>query len=116
MAKGLVACAVKGNPGEAYNLASGVETTIADLANMINQLTGNPTAVDLKPARDWDRSGKRFGSTEKSRIHLQFEVNVPIHEGLRRTVEWTLANQEKIRRLMSSHDLMLKQQGQYMQS
>mgnify|MGYP000128962039 CR=1 FL=1 len=94
MARGLVACAAKGNPGEAYNLASGVETTIADLAQTINQLTGNPTAVDLKPARDWERSGKRFGSTEKSRNLLQFEASVSMQEGLRTTAEWTLANMD----------------------
>ena len=107
--KGLVACAVKGDPGEAYNLASGVETTIGDLAEAINQLTGNLTPVDLKPARDWDRSGARFGSTEKSREQLQFEVEVSIQEGLRRTVEWTLANQANINRTMSDHTLLLKQ-------
>ena len=107
-----MACAVKGNPGEAYNLASGVETTIADLAYSINQLTDNPTEVDLKPARDWDRSGKRFGSTEKSRKLLQFEASVPIQDGLRATVEWTLANQDKIKRIMTNHDLMLKQKVQ----
>ena len=109
MAKGLVACAVKGNPGEAYNLASGVETTIADLAHTINQLTGNPTTVDLRPARDWDRSGKRFGSTKKSRKQLQFEASVSIEDGLRTTVEWTLKNQDKIKRVMSNHELMLRQ-------
>jgi hypothetical protein len=27
---------------------------------------GNPTPCDLQPARDWDRPGNRFGSTEKS--------------------------------------------------
>ena len=108
MVKGLVSCAIKGNPGEAYNLASGTETTIADLARMINRHTGNLTAVDLKPARDWDRSGKRFGSTEKSRNQLCFEVAVSIQDGLQKTVEWTLTNQEKIKRIMKNHDLMLK--------
>lgn len=111
IAKGLVACAGKGDPGEAYNLASGVETTIADLAGMINQLTGNTAAVELKPARDWDRSGKRFGSTEKSRRQLQFEAAVSIRDGLRRTVEWTLVNQDNIKKLMANHDFMLKQQA-----
>lgn len=109
MVKGLVACSLKGNPGEAYNLASGVETTITDLAHAINRLTGNTTPVDLKPARDWDRSGKRFGATEKSRQQLQFEVSVPIQDGLRQTVEWTLANQDNIKRIMSNHDLLMKQ-------
>ena len=107
--RGLVACAEKGNPGEAYNLASGEETTISDLANMINQLTGNLAPVDLKPARDWDRSGKRFGSIEKSRNYLHFEAVVPMQDGLRSTLEWTLANQDKIKRIMANHDLMLKQ-------
>ncbi len=109
MARGLVTCAKYGNPGEAYNLASGVETTIANLANMINQYTDNSTAVDLKPARDWDRSGKRFGSTEKSGRQLRFNCSVDIKDGLQRTVEWTLANQQKIKHIMSNHDLMLKQ-------
>ena len=108
MVKGLVSCAIKGNPGEAYNLASGTETTIADLARMINKLTGNLTTADLKPARDWDRSGKRFGSTEKSRNQLCFEAVVSIQDGLQKTVEWTLTNQEKIKRIMENHDLMLK--------
>lgn len=109
IAKGLVACALKGNPGEAYNLASGIETTIADLAYQINQLTGNPTPVDLKPARDWDRSGKRFGSTEKSREKLQFEAAINITEGLRRTVEWTQENKATIQRTIANHDVLMQQ-------
>jgi UDP-glucose 4-epimerase len=109
MAKGLVACALKGNPGESYNLASGVETTISDLAYQINQLTGNKTIVDLKPARDWDRSGKRFGSTEKSREKLEFEAGINISEGLRRTVEWTQANKATIQRTIANHDVFMQQ-------
>jgi len=109
MAKGLIACAKKGNPGEAYNLASGVETTIAELADIINQCTGNKTPVDLKPARDWDRSGKRFGSTLKSKEQLQFEVGVSIREGIQKTVEWTNANKEKIQHIISNHDVMIRQ-------
>ena len=108
MAKGLVACAQRGTPGEAYNLASGVETTIADLAYQINQLTGNKTPVDLKPARDWDRSGKRYGSTEKSREKLAFEAGINISEGLCRTVEWTQANKGTIQRSIGNHDLMMQ--------
>ena len=109
MARGLVACAVKGTPGEAYNLASGVETSIAELAHNINSLTGNKTAVDLKPARDWDRSGKRFGSTEKSLEKLDFKAEIDISEGLRRTVEWTQANREIIQSSISNHDLLIQQ-------
>ena len=47
MARGLIACALRGEPGEVYNLASGAETTIRELAELINELTGNPTPIAL---------------------------------------------------------------------
>lgn len=109
MVRGLVACAERGQPGQAYNLASGVETSIRDLALAINELTGNKTPVDLKPARDWDRSGKRFGSTEKSRMALGFVATTQVVDGLRKTIDWTVANREAIRRAMSSHDVLMRQ-------
>ena len=109
MARGLVACAEKGNPGEAYNLASGVETTIGDLALLINKLTGNATPVDLRPARDWDRSGRRYGSTEKSTEKLNFSASVSIEDGLRKTVEWTQSNSEMIKGIIVKHDVMMQQ-------
>ena len=103
MARGLVACALNGEPGEVYNLASGVETTIRDLAYMINELTGNSVPVDLRPARDWDRSGKRFGATEKARRKLGFEAKISVAEGLERTVKWTKSERENILRTMTAH-------------
>ena len=108
MAKGLVACAEKGNPGEAYNLASGVETTIKNLAILINEIAENSTPLDLKPARDWDRSGKRFGSVEKSKKELGFTAVVEISEGVKKTVEWTQNNIEIIDKSISKHDFMLR--------
>jgi len=103
MARGLMACALKGEAGEIYNLASGVETTIGELANMINALTKNPTPVDMRPKRDWDNSGKRFGDVTKSRQALGFEAAVKINDGLARTVEWTKANMSEIKRCMAYH-------------
>ena len=100
---GLVACALRGRPGEVYNLASGVETSILDLARLVNELTGNPTPIALAPERDWDRSGRRFGAPEKARQELDFEAATPLREGLRRTIAWTRANRETIRRCMLQH-------------
>ena len=107
--RGLVACAEKGKPGEAYNLASGAETTVADLAEMINNITGNKTPVDIKPPRDWDRSGRRFGCTEKSRSQLDFHAIVNINDGLRRTIEWTVANRQLIQGCIQNHAMMMRQ-------
>jgi UDP-glucose 4-epimerase len=103
MADGLMACASRGEPGEVYNLASGVETTIRELAELINELTGNPTPMALKPARDWDHSGQRYGSTDKARRELGFEARMPLREGLERTIEWTRENLDWIERCMARH-------------
>lgn len=107
IARGLIACALNGQPGEAYNIASGRETTIAELSMKINALTGNSTPVDMKPARDWDRSGRRFGSTEKSKCEIGFEAQVSIDEGLKRTVEWTKANAALIESRIHKHDYFM---------
>jgi UDP-glucose 4-epimerase len=108
MARGLQACAVKGVPGEVYNLATGDETTIHNLASIINRLTGNTTPLDLKPARDWDRSGKRFASTAKALHELDFQSTVGIESGLTRTVEWTRQNKAVIEAQIGKHQIHLQ--------
>lgn len=108
MARGLMACAVKGDAGGVYNLASGVETSILELATIINEVTGNQTPVDLRPARDWDRSGKRFGATEKSRQELGFSCNVTVREGIERTVVWVEKNLSTIERCIRQHDYFME--------
>jgi UDP-glucose 4-epimerase len=87
--RGLMACALQGAPGDVYNLATGVETSILELATLINELTGNPTGPQILPRRDWDHSGRRFGDPSKARRDLGFEAKTPLREGLRQTVEWT---------------------------
>jgi UDP-glucose 4-epimerase len=112
MARGLMACALKGEAGGIYNLATGQETSILELATLINEFTGNKTPLDLKPAREWDRSGKRFASTEKSEQELGFRANVNVREGLKLTVEWTLENKELIQKSIDKHQkLMLQAKG-----
>ena len=109
MARGLMLCALKGAEGGVYNLATGRETSILELATLINEFTGNKTPLDLRPARDWDRSGKRFASTEKSEREIGFKAQVDIREGIRRTVEWTKANQDTIKRSIEKHSKLLLQ-------
>ena len=98
-----MACARHGQDGDIYNLGSGVETTIKELAERINDLTGNQTPVDLKPPRDWDRSGQRFADTAKSKEMLGFEAQVSHEEGIRRTVAWTQENRDTILHCMLKH-------------
>jgi UDP-glucose 4-epimerase len=102
--RGLMLCATRGHSGEVYNLASGVETTILDLANLINKLTGNPAPLDFRSPRDWDRSGRRFGSTEKAHRELGFKASVSLIDGLTATIEWTKQNLSVIEASIHKHD------------
>ena len=107
MARGLMCCAKNGDPGEIYNLASGQETTILELANTINELTGNDTPLIMQPAREWDRSGRRFGSTEKSLEKIGFKAEVNLAEGLEKTIAWTRQFQSTIERCIRQHDYFM---------
>lgn len=113
MARGLMACALKGEVGAVYNLATGHETTILELATLINEFTGNKTPLDLRPARDWDRSGKRFASTEKSERELGFIAQVGVREGIRQTVDWTKANADLIKSNINKHEKMMSQRTKH---
>ncbi len=105
--RGIVACALAGRPGEAYNLATGREILIRDWAAMINMITGNAAPVEFKSPRPWDNSGRRFGSTAKSRDELSFVAEVATHDGLTKTVQWMLSNREYIRNTIAKHDLAM---------
>ena len=103
LVRGLVACALRGEPGGVYNLASGRETSIRELAETISQLTGNPTPIALAPARDWDHSGQRYGDPAKARAELGFEAQVELRDGLARTIAWTRENLGRIEACMTRH-------------
>lgn len=104
IARGLVACALRGEPGGVYNIASGVETSIHALAESINVLCDNEHNVLELPRRTWDHSGKRYGSTAKAREQLGFEALIPVADGLKRTVEWTRESLPLIEQCMAKHD------------
>ncbi len=100
---GLIRCAERGDAGDVFNLASGAEISIRELADRINAIAENPAPVEVLPRRNWDRSGRRFGSTEKARAHLGFEARISHAEGLRRTIAWTREHRMLIDRCMAAH-------------
>jgi nucleoside-diphosphate-sugar epimerase len=101
--RGLILCALNGKPGDVYNLASGVETSILELAQAINGFTGNPAGIEFRPKRDWDHSGRRFGSTQKSREEIGFEARISLQEGLQETIQWTRENMDLIESCIHRH-------------
>ena len=106
IARGLIACALRGQPGEVYNLGSGSETSILALAERVNEAAGNETAIALAPARGWDHAGQRFAAISKAETALGFRAEVGHVEGIRRTLEWTREHAATIRRCMMKHALL----------
>ncbi len=109
--RGLLACAERGAPGDVYNLASGEETTIRELGERIVALSGSTSELDVAPSRDWDRSGRRLGSTAKAARALGFRAEVSLDDGLRHTIEWTRANLELIDACIAKHARRLEDAG-----
>ncbi len=80
--------------GQVYNVGTGRETTINQLAGIIIRITGaevEPTYVDR---RDIDNIRRRVVNIEKIRRELRWVPSVIIEEGLRRTYQWLKENTE----------------------
>jgi UDP-glucose 4-epimerase len=103
IAQGLLACAARGDAGGVYNLASGRETPILELAQTIIELTGNKAGVEVAPKRAWDHSGKRYGSVEKAERALGFAARTELRDGLQQTIAWTRDNLALIESCIARH-------------
>ncbi len=77
-----------GISGRIFNIASGVETPILRVAEIINECTGNKAGVEFRPRRNWDSVSRRLASIDAARAHLNYKPTTPLEEGIRRTVEW----------------------------
>lgn len=84
----LAALRTRTTRGEAFNIASGRETRIMDLAQQINALTGNSAGVRFVDRRSWDNTRRRMGRIDKARRILGYEPQVDLETGLRQTAAW----------------------------
>ncbi|TET41291.1 MAG: NAD-dependent epimerase/dehydratase family protein, partial [Elusimicrobia bacterium] len=82
--------------GEAFNLASEVETKVIDIANMVNEITGNHKGVEFVARRDWDKIIRRRASIEKARRVLGYKPKIKMKDGIERTYDWIVENHDKI--------------------
>lgn len=82
--------------GEAFNLASGRETTVLSLAHQINELVGNRAGVTFTARRKWDTHTRRCASVEKAKALIGYEPRTEARVGLERTVDWFRANWNRI--------------------
>jgi UDP-glucose 4-epimerase len=82
--------------GEAFNLATGREIRIRDLAEWILELTGNDAGMVFKERRDWDKKTRLLASIEKARKILGYEPSINFREGLKQVHVWFTGNWHNI--------------------
>jgi UDP-glucose 4-epimerase len=71
-----------------FNVASGTETSLLELAQMLLKVMDSDLSVEHGPARAVNGVTRRLASTELAREELGFEAEVDLEEGLTRLVEW----------------------------
>jgi len=82
--------------GQAMNLASGREIRILDLANWVNELTGNAAGIVFKERRKWDTHSRLLASVERARQLLGYQPTTDFRDGLMETVRWFRSNWDRI--------------------
>ncbi|MEM2001294.1 MAG: NAD-dependent epimerase/dehydratase family protein [Candidatus Methanomethylicaceae archaeon] len=82
--------------GQEFNLASGKETRIIDLAHMINEMTGNKAGVRFAQRRRWDTKSRLLASIDKARALIGYEPRTPFEIGIQNTIQWFRDNWERI--------------------
>ena len=80
---------------EVFNVASGVETSLNELAAALGRAMGVRVAPEYGPERRVNPVPRRLASTEKAKRLLGFTASVPLDEGLSRLVKWWRA--ERVR-------------------
>jgi UDP-glucose 4-epimerase len=80
---------------EVFNVASGVETSLNDLASALSRVMNVQRVPEFGPERKVNAVPRRLASTEKAERLLGFRASVPLDEGLSRLVAWWRA--ERVR-------------------
>ncbi len=73
---------------EVVHLASGAETTIADLARLVLDVTGRPETPIRYEGRRRGEIERNFAKTERAATLLGFEAAHTLRDGLVKTVDW----------------------------
>ena len=78
---------------EVFNVASGTETSLRQLAERLSHVMGGTSELEFQPARKVNPVQRRLADVEKARRLIGFEATVPLDEGLERLVAWWKAQQ-----------------------
>lgn len=74
--------------GEIFNIGTGIETSINELVNIVNELLGKNIQANYIDRRDIDNIRRRVINIEKARKSLRWIPQYTLKKGLRETIDW----------------------------
>jgi UDP-glucose 4-epimerase len=80
---------------EVFNIASGTETSLNELAAALLKVMGSNLKPEYGPERKVNPVARRLADISKARRLLGFEPTVDLEEGLVRLVAWWESNRRK---------------------
>ena len=86
---------VKGIEGETFNLGTGQEVSISELAHVIFELMAKSPKMEVEPARlrpEKSEVERLLSDNRYARRRLKWEPRVPLKEGLVMTIDWIANN------------------------
>jgi nucleoside-diphosphate-sugar epimerase len=97
LVQGLMLCATVPDARRgAFNLGTGRQTKIRDLAEMIVRACQSKSRIEYVPRRSWDKSLHREADIGRAKSVLGFRPDVSVAQGIERTVTWFRENRERI--------------------
>jgi UDP-glucose 4-epimerase len=75
-----------------YNVASGTETSLQELAETLLAVMGSDLEIAYGPERAVNRVPRRLADTTAAKRELGFEAEIGLAEGLEMLVEWWRAD------------------------
>ena len=96
VARANVLAAASGVTEGIYNVASGTETSLLEMAQALLRVMGSGLEVEHGPARQVNGVVRRLADTSAAARDLGFKAEVGLEEGLRQLVSWWMPLREEI--------------------
>jgi UDP-glucose 4-epimerase len=79
-----------------FNVASGTETSLRQLAETLLKVSGSDLPLEFGPERSVNPVSRRLADVSKARELLNFEASVGLEEGLARLEDWWRSNRKLV--------------------
>jgi len=77
-----------------FNVASGIETSLNELAHSLLHVMNSSLQPEYGPARKVNAVSRRLADISRASREIGFRAEISLEEGLRRLVDWWQANRE----------------------